>query len=65
MAFDRILMVCVDTPISDINDLALVDRLSGGKVDLTYGRCVLDPKGYGNVRLLSSPAPLISSVVLW
>ena len=34
-------MVCLDTLILDIDDLALVDRLSGGKVDLTYGRCVL------------------------
>lgn len=25
----------------DIGDLDLVQRLSGGKVDLTYGRCVL------------------------
>ena len=29
------------TPVLDIDDLALVDKLSGGKVDLTYGRCVL------------------------
>ena len=26
----------------DLRDLDLVNRLSGGKVDLTYGRCVCD-----------------------
>jgi len=41
MAFDRMEIVCVDTLILDIDDLALVDGLSGGNVDLTYGRCVL------------------------
>lgn len=25
----------------DISDMELVERLSGGKVDLTYGRCAL------------------------
>ena len=27
-----------DRPSADISDLDLVDRLSGGRVDLTYGR---------------------------
>ena len=36
------------TLILDIDDLALVDKLSGGKVDLTFGRCVLlSPKDTG------------------
>ena len=30
----------VDFTFAESSDLALVDRLSGGKVDLTIGRCV-------------------------
>lgn len=36
------MMPKIRTPVSptDLGDLELVDRLSGGLVDLTFGRCV-------------------------
>jgi hypothetical protein len=31
----------IDDPVKDLSDLALVNQLSGGRVDLTYGRQVV------------------------
>jgi hypothetical protein len=32
-------IIACSTPVADLSDLSLVDQLSDGKVDLTYGRC--------------------------
>lgn len=48
----------------DLSDLALVERLSGGRVDLTYGRQVVLYHGEMNVNHLSSSLDIFGGTLV-